>query len=406
MMVRSSRRVLLDLAAAAAAAAVVVIAAPSLAAADAFGGFSGVERRYLISPDRVCTPIPVKAGAATGLPACSKAGSDVIARLSLKDPVAERGAKARFRASASGRELVVSAGDGRAVVRWSSLDPIARVEAVYASTYGEMVAVVLGVRRGGRDSSDVVVFDLGAGATTTPTSPGTQPSPTGPPGAGRAPTGPEGIEAVPVNPALAKQVARARKARGKAALAAWDQALALDAKASEAMFGRAAALVALRRPDEAITQLEALASSNRADAIELLIAARFDKVFAPLRADPRFRAAVGYDRGAASTYERLMGFGGEWMQDGTSCDSAAVELSLRRDRSFRLRIYSKCSGMQFDDRFRGTWKVGTDALELVFPNRGRSNEAVRCGLGRQGEEDAITCAIDEDLQFTVLPARR
>jgi len=65
-------------------------ATPTLAAADTFGGFSGVSPPYLVNQDRVCTPIVVAAGAAAGAPKCEKAGADQVARLSIKPPVVQR----------------------------------------------------------------------------------------------------------------------------------------------------------------------------------------------------------------------------------------------------------------------------------------------------------------------------
>src|SRR5690348_3056684 len=85
--------------------AVLCAATPALA--DTFGGFSGVDAPYLVNQDRVCQPLEVKDGAASGNPTCSKVAADELARLSIKDPIAQRGAKASFGASASGRALTV-----------------------------------------------------------------------------------------------------------------------------------------------------------------------------------------------------------------------------------------------------------------------------------------------------------
>src|SRR5882757_11103462 len=78
------------------------------ARADTFSGFSGVDRHYLVNQDRVCTPIPVNAGAAAGAPACTKAAADAVAHLSIKPPNVQSGAKAAFVAQASGRTITVS----------------------------------------------------------------------------------------------------------------------------------------------------------------------------------------------------------------------------------------------------------------------------------------------------------
>src|SRR4051812_11828118 len=93
---------------------IAVPAAP--AAADTFGGFSGVDRPYLVNQDRVCTPIMVAASAATGAPKCDKVAADVVAHLSIKPPAVQSGAKASFTAQASGRTLTVSRKTGGTVV--------------------------------------------------------------------------------------------------------------------------------------------------------------------------------------------------------------------------------------------------------------------------------------------------
>src|SRR5688572_24599845 len=82
--------------------AALLLLIPSLASADTFGGFSGVDRPYLVNQDKVCAPLEVKSAAATGAPKCEKATADIIARLSFKDPIIQSGTKAAFGATASG----------------------------------------------------------------------------------------------------------------------------------------------------------------------------------------------------------------------------------------------------------------------------------------------------------------
>src|SRR3954467_15083718 len=98
------------------------------AAADTFGGFSGVDRPYQVNQDRVCTPLVVTAGKATGAPSCDKANADVMARLRFKDPIPQKGAaKATFGATASGRTLTVTRGaGGEAIITWDASDPISK----------------------------------------------------------------------------------------------------------------------------------------------------------------------------------------------------------------------------------------------------------------------------------------
>src|SRR3954466_16114387 len=84
------------------------------ARADTFSGFSGVDRPYLVNQDRVCQPIVVASSTAAGAPRCEKAAADVIARLSIKPPIVQGGARASFTAQAAGRTITVSRKTGGA----------------------------------------------------------------------------------------------------------------------------------------------------------------------------------------------------------------------------------------------------------------------------------------------------
>src|SRR5689334_16125314 len=102
--------------------ALALVAAP--AAADTFGGFSGVDKPYLVNQDRVCTPLSVANATASGVPSCEKAAADVVAKLSIKDPIVQRGPKAAFDATASGKTLTVTKKSGDKVVTWNAPDAI------------------------------------------------------------------------------------------------------------------------------------------------------------------------------------------------------------------------------------------------------------------------------------------
>src|SRR5882724_7689637 len=117
--------------------ALALVATP--AAADTFGGFSGIDKPYLINQDRVCVPLAVKDGAATGTPKCDKVAADALASLSIKAGVEQSGDKASFAAAAQGKTLTVTRKDGSAVVAWTAPDPIGKVVAVYASQYDDRV---------------------------------------------------------------------------------------------------------------------------------------------------------------------------------------------------------------------------------------------------------------------------
>lgn len=377
--------------------AAIVLGVGGLAHAGVFDGFGGREDAYLVGADKVCTPIKVDGTTAKGVPSCHRAQADEIAQLSVKSPKVERGAKAQFAATAQGTSLSVTRPEtGANVVTWTSIDPISKVVDVYASAYGNVVAVEIMVRRGGRDQADVVAFDLrGTSGATTAATTDTHTT-----------TTTTTTTKAPESADLTKAIKAARKTKGKAAIAAWAKVAALDADNSEARYGTAAALAAQKKTADAIAALEALAKSSRADAIEFLVAARFDAAFAAMRADPAFRKAVGLDRPAGTFYEHVMGQGGTWEQAGTSCDTPGVELALARDRSFALRVKTNCEGDRFDDRFSGTWDLQEPTLVLQLPKPEGGADQIPCTVETHGNEDAIHCAISDELEFTVRPVRR
>lgn len=398
------------------ATGLALAAAP--ARADTFSGFSGVDRPYLVNQDRVCRPLDVAGNAATGAPRCEKTGADVIARLSIKPPIVQSGAKASFTAQAAGRTITVSRKSGGAIVTWDAPDPVVRIAEVYASQYDDRVAVAYVVRRAGKEVTDVVAFDLGQSQTAIrePGPPGDSTPPPAGTGSGAPGTGPAvapgaGSDAAepPPDPRIAKAVADARAAPRARALAAWSAVLALDAGHAEALFRTAAAQLAARHTAQALAALQALASSPHADAVEWQVEARFDPAFAALRADPKFRAAVGLDRKPATMYERLMGFGGQWEQTGTSCDRPEIRFVATRDRKFRLRVKTSCEGSVYDTPFQGTWRIEGQRVVLQLPTRGRTVSAADeagCTFETAGDEDSLRCSLGRDLDFIVLPTRR
>lgn len=376
------------------------------AAADTFGGFSGVDTPYLVNRDRICHPLPVTNGTATGTPSCEKnVTADVIARLSIKEPIAQRGPKASFAASASGNTLTVTRKTGgEPLVTWTAPVPILKVVEVYASQYEDRVAVAYSLRRLGKEVVEIVAFELVKTTGRDPTAT-TKPQPTPPTTATTPPT----TTAPPVDPALAKAVEAARKAPKAKTLAAWQSVLALDAQHSEAHYRIAAHRASAKQKNEAIAALETLASSTRADAIEWLVEARFDQAFAALRLDPKFRAAVRLDRAPESVYERLMGFGGQWEQTATSCEAPQVNLDVKRDRSFKLRVKAICRGEGFQQTFKGNWRIEGENVILTLPTKGKqtsANDEAPCMFERARDEDALRCTLDRDLEFVVLPTRR
>jgi len=365
--------------------ALALVATPAFA--DSFGGFSGVTSPYLINQDRVCAPLPVANGVATGSPKCEKAATDAIAQLSIK-PAAQTQA---FAASASGKALTVTRKDGSAVVTWNAPDPIGKVVAVYASQYEDRVAVAYTTRSLGKEVTNVVAFEVvkTTGRTADPT-PTTNPTPT--PTTTTAP-------ATQDDPKLAAAV----KAKD------WKKVLAIEPGHAEALYRMAATDLAAKKKDAALKEIEELGKSTRADASEWQVEARFDPAFAALRADPKFRAAVGLDRPARNAYELAMGFGGQWEQTGTSCDKAEVKLSMQHDRTFKLRVKTACEGHVMDLPFHGTWRIDGKNVVLTFPTSGQKATAkddTVCKFEKVGDEDALHCALDKDLEFQVLPTRR
>jgi hypothetical protein len=375
------------------------------ASADSFGGFSGVDRVYLVNQDKICAPLPVSSGTASGAPKCEKATADIIAKYSMKEPISQRGVKGTFNASASARTLTVTKKSGETIVTWQAPDAITKVVDIFASQYEDRVAVTYNVRRLGKEVTDVVAFELvkTTGRDTPLPDPNSK-NPTDP----TQPTQPTQPKA-PEDPKLTKAIAAAKKAPKGKAVAAWNGVLAIAPDHSEAHYRIAALQAGAKKTADAIATLEKLAASSQEDAIEWLVEARFDKVFAAIRADAKYRAAVGLDRPAKTPYERLMGLGGTWEQAETHCDKAHVTLTISRDRSFKIRVKSNCRGASYNIPFKGTWRISPDGITLTLPTKGKAvtaKDEAPCSFEKQGDEDALHCVLDKDLDFTVLPTRR
>ena len=381
---------------------IMLVATPAMA--DTFGGFSGIDRPYLVNQDRVCAPLVVTDGKAKGMPSCEKQAADAIATLRMKTPVEQKGPNASFVATAEGTVVKISRKDAEEpLVTWEAPDPVVKIVAVYASQYEDRVALAYTVRRLGREVTDVVAFEIvktmgteagsGAAGSGSSTSTSTSTSTT---------TG-------PADPAIAKAVDAAKKAGKAQALAAWKAVLAKDPRHSEALYRVAQLQMAAKAQGEAVATLGELAKSTRDDAIEYLVEARFDPAFAPVRADRAYRDAVGLDRKAKTTYERVMGFGGKWEQNGTSCEQAQVDLAFQRDRNFQVRVSSACEGAAFDIRKKGTWRIDGNHVILTIPTKGQkvtSKDEAPCDLTAAGDEDSLHCSLGHDLEFTALPTRR
>ena len=372
------------------------------AAADTFGGFSSIDAPYLVNQDRVCTPLEVTNGQASGAPKCEKAATDDIAHLTVKPGIVQSGAKATYAATAANRVVTVTK-DGSAAVTWTAADPVGKIVEVYASQYEDRVAVAYTTRQLGKEVTSIVAFTIvkttgkgvGGPSTVKPTTTVTGPAPA---------TSKD-------DPAVQQAIDAARKAAKGKQLAAWQAVLALDANHSEARFRIAALQASAKQNADAIAALEQLVKSTRGDAIEWLVEARLDPAFAGVRADAKFRAAVGLDRPPTTVYERLMGFGGQWEQTGTSCDAPEIRLSVKRDRSVKLHVKSSCEGRVYDLPFNGTWRLDdADHVTLILPPQkgaaASNKDEAPCVFKKHGEEDALHCTVGKDLEFEVLPTRR
>ncbi len=379
------------------------------ARADTFGGFSSVDKPYLVNSDKVCTPIRVTGGKATGAPDCKKAAADVIAKLAIKQGTRQTGnPNAKFAARASGRTLTVSRKPGDTLFTYQTFDPIKRVVDVYASQYEDRVAVAYTTRVMGREQTFVIGFDLLRPGAKPPTG---HPDPTHP--TTTTPTGPEqprdpDTGVIPDPPAIKKLVDAAAKTPRRRQLAAWKKVLAADAEHAQALYRIAVLEARARHEPAALAELELLAKSSKPDAIEWRIEARFEKAFASMRGDARFRTAVGLDQKPATSYERVMRFGGGWEQAGTTCDKAEVRMKLQRERTFRLHVITACQGMRSNLPFRGKWRIEPGGITLILPNHGKATSAdeARCVFEPHGDEEALHCDLGKGIDFVVLPARR
>lgn len=374
-----------------------VLAWAGVAGADSFGGIAANEKAYLAGPTRVCTPLAIAGGVAKGAPGCRTAATDEVAALSARMPPAERGGKAEVVARAKGRTITVETKAAVAIVTWDAPDPITRIVDVWRSPTERLIVVEYVVRRGGREVNDVVGFERRPADNTTLAPPVVEPAP--------APA-PVAVAPAPGGDALQKAVAKARKTKGAAAAKAWTAVLAADADHAEAHYRLAALDVAGKRTDAALARLEALAASKRADAIEWLVEARGDKAFAKLVGDARFRAAVGFDRPAATPYERIMGLGGRWEQSIVPCDRPELKLTFARSRDFTLVLRTSCQGMRDKVTYRGTWALEGDLVHIKLPKLDAGDDIAPCALAQDGDEDVLKCMIDADLSFEARPVRR
>lgn len=391
------------------AATAVVALAPS-AWGDRFGGFSADESRVLLDSDLVCTVQRLQAGKVVGERKCVKAGADQVAQGKFRPGKVEAGPDAKLKASHRGSRLEIAGQDGLPSFSADVFDPVVRIVAVQRSPRGEVVAVEYVIRSGGREKAEVVAVRVAAGAAPAP---GPERPPAGDGGSQTPTTAPPTDVAGPsaVDKAVLDAVAKARKtfAKGGKKNTAAAAKLVLDIAPAhpEGLYYAAVAAALGKDAKTALIRLEQMGSSTDSDAGIWRVEARFQKAFAALRAEPRFRAAVALDVAPATLYERLLGFGGEWEQAGTPCTDPTVKLDLQRIvPKFKLRITSTCQGMKDTTRLAGTWRPSPSGFELVFPNVDSKDEIMPCQTVSCGAEICLRCQIDQDLSFEVASVRR
>src|SRR5262249_53092441 len=79
--------------------------------------------------------------------------------------------------------------------------------------------------------------------------------------------------------------------------------------------------------------------------------------------------------GQGNAYDRAMARGGVWEQRMLPCDQAGVRLTLKKDRTFALRVDTKCEGKKDTTQLAGKWaSEGATALSLAFENAGGPTE--------------------------------
>ena len=397
---------------------VVAVVATPAAWAEPFGGFSADETQYLVGRDTICSPLPMVDGTSRGIPSCARAEATSVAARKFRRGTKQQGSRAKYSASSRSTSLTVRALEGTGAragltITWEATDPISRITAVYLSNGGELLAVEYESRFGGRARTDVVAFMIGKSKDSSPEPPAPVQPDSRP--AAKDPTTPAPAASKELEKALSKARRLSRRGANKALIAAFRRVLELDPDHSEGLYGLARGLARRRQVDGALAELEKLAASSREDAIVWQVEARFDKAFASLRSNSRFRKAVGLDRppGTRPTavYERLVGFSSTWEQPEIKCEQAQINIDFARtQRKFALRVTTRCGGYKDVTRLKGRWQVAKNGqITLILPNKSKADEIVTCALqicSDSSNEDCLICGVDSDLSFTARPVRR
>ncbi len=104
-----------------------------------------------------------------------------------------------------------------------------------------------------------------------------------------------------------------------------------------------------------------------------------------------------------------MAKGGVWEQRMVPCDTAGVRLSLKKNKTFDLRVDTKCQAEKNITSLGGKWTTeGNDRLALVFENENAPDETMPCRFNiceDEPTEECLYCA-DAEVGFTLKVVRR
>lgn len=138
-----------------------------------------------------------------------------------------------------------------------------------------------------------------------------------------------------------------------------------------------------------------------------------DVVVFPVKpaATPPAASAPPASAGGASgnAYDRAMGKGGIWEQRMVACETAGVRLTLKKTKTFDLRVDTKCQAEKNITSLGGKWQTeGNDRLALIFENENAPDETMPCRFNiceDEPTEDCLYCA-DAEVGFTLKVVRR
>ena len=349
--------------------------------AEPFAGFSTKNHRYLHGADRICDPvlIPRRGAAVDAAPRCKRESKPTVLQQKFRIP--ELLHKSEQPITVQVRGTVLQARDrasSHILFSWTSGEPVRAVRGTFVSPDRRMVAVEYVVGVGAQRSVRCVGFLL------------------------------------PLQPSESLKKARrfARNGQSRRALRAYQQTLRDKPNFPEGLFGVAVQAANLRQKEQALRSLEALAKLPGEEGILWLLEARNERAFTGLRMNVRFRNALRLDVPAKqrTVYERLLGDGGHWEQQGTPCERAGVNLNLTvRPATFRLKIHVRCQTDRFTSKHQGRWTAKGSTLQLLFPNDHAREERVSCKIKMCSdpiEEDCLLCTIDKDLSALLRTVRR